>query len=45
MSMIDRYRSRREANRRARTIARALGEARTPAVRDEILAIASRYYG
>jgi hypothetical protein len=44
MSMIDRLRHRRDANRRTRAIERALREAKTPAVRDEILAIASRYY-
>jgi hypothetical protein len=45
MSMIERLRHRRDANRRTRAIERALREAKTPAVRDEILAIASRYYG
>jgi hypothetical protein len=44
MSMIDRYRDRRQAARRARAIQRALDEARSPAVRDEILAAAQRYY-
>lgn len=45
MTMIDRFRSRRDANRRARTIDRALRSATTPAMRDEILTIAQRYYG
>ena len=45
MSMMNRFRDRRDAARRARAIERALRSAKTPAVRDEILAIASRYYG
>jgi hypothetical protein len=44
MSMIDRLRSRRHAARRARAIERALRSANTPAVREEILAIARRHY-
>ncbi|MEV6691198.1 hypothetical protein AB0M35_06980 [Micromonospora sp. NPDC051196] len=43
MSMIERIRSRRDANRRARAIERALRSASSPAVRDEILAIAQRH--
>jgi hypothetical protein len=43
MSMIDRYRHRRDANRRARAIQRALSSANSPAVRAEILAIAQRH--
>jgi hypothetical protein len=45
MSMINRFRDRREASRRARALERALRKTNSPAVRDEILAIASRYYG
>lgn len=45
MTMIDRYRNRRDAARRARAIDRALRSANSPAVRDEILAITQRYYG
>lgn len=45
MSMINRYRDRRDAARRARAIERALRSANSPAVRDEILTIAQRYYG
>ncbi|HEX8629117.1 MAG TPA: hypothetical protein VF755_13195 [Catenuloplanes sp.] len=45
MTMIDRFRSRREAARRAHTINRALRSASTPQMRDEILLIAQRYYG
>jgi hypothetical protein len=45
MSMTDRIRGRRDAARRARAIERALRSANSPAVRDEIRAIASRYYG
>ncbi|MEV4627452.1 hypothetical protein AB0J90_14285 [Micromonospora sp. NPDC049523] len=45
MSMIDKFRSRRDAARRARAIERALRSANSPAVRDEILTIAQRYYG
>ena len=43
MSMINRLRGRRQAARRARAIERALHTANTPAVREEILAIARRY--
>jgi hypothetical protein len=45
MTMIDRFRSRRDATRRARAIERALRSANSPAVRNEILAAAQRYYG
>lgn len=45
MTMIDRFRSRRDAARRARAIEHALRSANSPAVRQEILAIAQRYYG
>ncbi|MFC0530358.1 hypothetical protein [Phytohabitans kaempferiae] len=45
MKMLDRYRSHREASRRARAIERALRQANSPAVRDEIRVIAQRYYG
>lgn len=45
MTMIDRFRSRRDAARRARAIDRALRSATSPAVRDEILTLAQRYYG
>jgi hypothetical protein len=45
MTMIDRLRGRRDAARRARDIERALRSAKSPSVRDEILAIATRYYG
>lgn len=44
MSMIDRYRRNREAARRSRAIDRALRSANTPAMREEILAVADRYY-
>ncbi|HEU5109125.1 MAG TPA: hypothetical protein VFT95_11315 [Micromonosporaceae bacterium] len=44
MSMIGRIRDRRHAARRARAIERALRAANTPAVRDEILAMARRYH-
>ncbi|MEV4753852.1 hypothetical protein AB0J86_01865 [Micromonospora sp. NPDC049559] len=44
MSMIDRLRHRRDAARRARAIERALREANSPAVRDEILAMAHRQF-
>jgi hypothetical protein len=44
MSMISRIRERRDASRRARSIKHALRAARTPALREEILTIASRYY-
>ncbi|GAB3853735.1 hypothetical protein ACN26Z_02830 [Verrucosispora sp. WMMD703] len=43
MSMIERIRNRRDASRRARAIERALRSASSPAVRDEILAIAQRH--
>jgi hypothetical protein len=43
MSMIKRIRSRREANRRARAIEHALRSANSPAVREELLAIAQRH--
>lgn len=42
--MIGRYRERRVAVRRARAIERALRSA-SPAVRDEVRAIAARYEG
>jgi hypothetical protein len=45
MSMIERFRSHREAARRTRAIERALRAANTPAARDEILVIAQRHYG
>jgi hypothetical protein len=45
MSMIDRYRTRRQHVRQARAIQRALDATRSPAVREEILAAAQRYYG
>jgi hypothetical protein len=45
MSMIDRYRHRRQAVRQARAIQRALNATQSPAARDEILAAAQRYYG
>ncbi|MEV1288345.1 hypothetical protein [Micromonospora sp. NPDC049679] len=44
-TMIDRFRTRRDATRRARAIERALRSATSPAVRNEILVIAQRYYG
>jgi hypothetical protein len=44
MSMFERLRDRRHAARRARAIERALRQAKSPSVRDEILAIASRYH-
>ncbi|WP_326563354.1 hypothetical protein [Micromonospora sp. NBC_01796] len=43
--MISKLRSRRDAARRARAIESALRSANSPAVRDEILTIAQRYYG
>ncbi|MGK5737586.1 hypothetical protein [Micromonospora sp. URMC 103] len=43
MSMIDRIRTRRDASRRARAIEHALRSANSPAVREEILAIAQRH--
>jgi hypothetical protein len=45
MKMIDRYRSRRETTRRARAIDRAIRQANSPAMRDEIRIIAQRHYG
>jgi hypothetical protein len=45
MSMIDRYRHRRHAVRQARAIQRALNATHSPAVREEIMAAAQRYYG
>ncbi|MFY1674234.1 hypothetical protein ACN27G_30520 [Plantactinospora sp. WMMB334] len=45
MSMINRIRSRRETARRERAIRRALRASNSPAVRDEILIAAQRYYG
>jgi hypothetical protein len=44
MSMIDRFRDRRDANRRARALERALSKTNSPAVREEIMAIASRWH-
>ncbi|MEV0004252.1 hypothetical protein AB0H28_18495 [Micromonospora sp. NPDC050980] len=43
MSMIERIRTRRDANRRARAIEHALSSANSPAVRAELLAIAQRH--
>ena len=43
MSMIERIRNRRDANRRARAIEHALRSANSPAVRAELLAIAQRH--
>ncbi|WP_165945860.1 hypothetical protein [Micromonospora sp. KC606] len=43
MSMIERIRSRRDAHRRARAIEQALRSANSPAVREEILAVAQRH--
>jgi hypothetical protein len=45
MSMINRLRNRRASVRRARAIERALRATSSPAVRDEILIAAQRYYG
>lgn len=45
MTMLDRIRSRRRVARRNRAIERALQSANSPAVRDEIVVIAQRYYG
>jgi hypothetical protein len=42
--MIDRIRTRRAAARRAHEIEKALRQANSPAVREEILAIAQRYF-
>ncbi|MGW0435161.1 hypothetical protein ACWDV4_21805 [Micromonospora sp. NPDC003197] len=44
MSMMNRLRNRRDAARRARAIERALRSTNSPAVRNEILAIAQRQY-
>ena len=41
-TLLDRLRSRREAARRQRAIARALRETPSPSVRNEILEIANR---
>ncbi|WFF07916.1 hypothetical protein O7622_04885 [Micromonospora sp. WMMD1076] len=43
MSIIERIRTRRDANRRARAIEHALRSANSPAVREELLAIAQRH--
>ncbi|MEQ4300710.1 hypothetical protein ABNF97_04830 [Plantactinospora sp. B6F1] len=43
--MLNRIRHRRESARRARAIQRALRATSSPAVRDEILIAAQRYYG
>ncbi|MEU5562994.1 MULTISPECIES: hypothetical protein [Micromonospora] len=43
MSMIERIKTRRDANRRARAIEHALRSANSPAVREELLAIAQRH--
>ncbi|MEV0721989.1 hypothetical protein AB0I37_04320 [Micromonospora purpureochromogenes] len=43
MSMIQRIRTHRDAARRARAIEHALRSANSPAVREEILAIAQRH--
>jgi hypothetical protein len=43
MSMINRLKDRRNANRQSRAIDRALRKAPTQAMRDEILIIAQRY--
>ncbi|MBY8875594.1 hypothetical protein K7640_27565 [Micromonospora sp. PLK6-60] len=43
MSMIQRIRTRRDANRRARAIEHALRSANSPAVREELIAIAQRH--
>ncbi|MFY1688768.1 hypothetical protein [Plantactinospora sp. WMMB782] len=45
MSMINRLRNRRNSARRARAIERALRATDSPAVRDEILIAAQRFYG
>lgn len=42
-TMMDRFRTNRAANRRSRALDRALRTAPSQAVRDELLAIASRY--
>lgn len=44
MKMIDRFRSHREATRRARAIERAIRQANSPAVRDELRVMAQRYF-
>ena len=43
MSMIERIRNHRDVTRRARAIEHALRSANSPAVREEILAIAQRH--
>lgn len=43
MNMIDRIRSRRASARRARAIALAMQAAPTRSMRDELIAISSRY--
>jgi hypothetical protein len=45
MSMINRFRTRRDAARRSRAIEKALRAANSPAVREEIRAMAQRHYG
>jgi len=46
MSVLDRIRSRRKVARHNRAIERALQAANhSPAIRDEIVAIAQRFYG
>lgn len=45
MTMINRLRDRRDAARRARALDRALRSANSPAVHQEILAIAQHYDG
>jgi hypothetical protein len=45
VSMIDRYRHRRQIARQHRALQRALDSTTSPAVRDEIRAIAQRHYG
>lgn len=44
MRIMDRIRARREAARRAHAIQKALRQAKSESVREEILAIAQRYY-
>lgn len=43
--MIDRYKQRRQWARQHRALQRALDSTASPAVREEIRAIAQRYYG
>jgi hypothetical protein len=45
MKMIKRFRERRNHARQARAIERALRATDSPAVRDEILIAAQRFYG